>query len=133
MADDIETEIEINLPEKTKAEAEANAKVGLAKVAVEEKIVTHQINKEEATWVKSYWRPAMAWLYMAICFMDFIGFPFLAGLQPLIYKAFDITSKYEPWVSLTLQNGGLVHAAFGAILGVAAWTRGQEKIASIGK
>jgi hypothetical protein len=27
-----------------------------------------------------------------------------------------------------LSNGGLIHLAFGAILGVSAFTRGQEKM-----
>lgn len=94
---------------------------------IDKQVTDEQIKMFNETWIKSYWRPAMAWLYMAICFMDFIGFPFLAGIQPIIYKGVGIAAKYEPWVSLTLQNGGLVHAAFGAILGVAAWTRGQEK------
>lgn len=95
---------------------------------IDKDIVDQQLKMFNESWVKTYWRPSMAWLYMAICFMDFIGFPFLAGIQPIIYKAVGIAAKYEPWVSLTLQNGGLVHAAFGAILGVAAWTRGQEKL-----
>lgn len=93
-----------------------------------DKVVEQQIAIQNESWIKSYWRPTMAWLYMAICFMDFIGFPFLAGVQPIVYKIVGIAVKYEPWVSLTLQNGGLVHAAFGAILGVAAWTRGVEKL-----
>ena len=33
--------------------------------------------------------------------------------------------------SLTLDNGGLIHLAFAGILGVAAWSRGQEKLATI--
>jgi hypothetical protein len=32
---------------------------------------------------------------------------------------------------MTLQFGGLIHMAFGAILGISAWTRGQEKVAAI--
>ena len=35
------------------------------------------------------------------------------------------------WQPLTLQGGGLIHISFGAILGVAAWTRGQEKVEAI--
>jgi hypothetical protein len=35
------------------------------------------------------------------------------------------------WQPLTLQGGGLVHIAFGAILGISAYTRGQEKIAQV--
>ena len=102
--------------------------VGLAQTEIDKKVVDSQLEFLNEHWIKTYWRPAMAWLYMAICFMDFIGFPFLAGVQPIVYKIVGIVAKYEPWVSLTLQNGGLVHAAFGAILGVAAWTRGQEKL-----
>ena len=91
-------------------------------------VYTPIVNSKEPTWIKTYWRPAMGWLYMLICFMDFVGFPFLAGIQPIVYKALQIEYTYQPWTSLTLENGGLVHIAFGAILGVAAWTRGQEKL-----
>lgn len=37
-------------------------------------------------------------------------------------------TAYVPWTTLTLQNGGLIHMAFGAILGIAAWTKGQAQI-----
>jgi hypothetical protein len=37
---------------------------------------------------------------------------------------------YVAWQSLSLSNGGLIHMAFGAILGVAAYGRTQEKVAS---
>ena len=35
------------------------------------------------------------------------------------------------WNPLTLQGAGLYHLAMGAILGVAAWSRGQEKITAM--
>jgi hypothetical protein len=74
----------------------------------------------------------MGWLYMLICFMDFVMFPLLAMFIPIIMKSFGIAdTAYAAWESLTLSNGGLIHLAFGAILGVAAWTRGQEKIKTI--
>jgi ABC-type Fe3+ transport system permease subunit len=81
-------------------------------------------HRQEENWVKSYWRPAMGWLYMAICAFDFIIFPMIMifstvlGIQPV----------YKEWTSLTLSNGGLIHFSFGAILGVAAYTRGLEKL-----
>lgn len=78
-------------------------------------------------WLKSFWRPAMGWLYMGICFMDFIGFPLLTIFLPIIFKPFGLTMPYTAWKSLTLDNGGLIHIAFGAILGVAAFSRGAEK------
>lgn len=84
---------------------------------------------QDENWIKTYWRPGMGWLYMAICFMDFIFFPLLAMFIPAILKGFGVeNTQYVPWTSLTLSNGGLIHLAFGAILGVTAWTRGMEKL-----
>jgi Holin of 3TMs, for gene-transfer release len=89
--------------------------------------------KQSEHWMKSYWRPAMGWLYMLMCACDFIVFPFMTMGMPVILKSFGLQAmQYTQWQSLTLQNGGLIHLAFGAILGIAAWTRGQEKIAKMG-
>ena len=74
--------------------------------------------------IKGYWRPAMGWLYMVMCAFDFIVFPLMTVIMPVLTKI-----PYKAWESLTLTNGGMIHLAFGAILGVAAWSRGQEKIA----
>jgi hypothetical protein len=82
--------------------------------------------KEEEHWMKAMWRPAMGWLYMVICFMDFVAFPAIAMFMPILVKGM----PYLAWQSLTLSNGGLIHMAFGAILGVAAYGRTQEKVAS---
>jgi hypothetical protein len=84
----------------------------------------------EEHWAKSFWRPAMGWLYMVICFMDFVGFPLLTIFLPIIFKPLGLVMPYQAWQSLTLSNGGLIHLAFGAILGVSAFSRGQEKIAN---
>jgi hypothetical protein len=43
----------------------------------------------------------------------------------------DLGSK--SWTPLTLSGGGLFHLSFGAILGISAFTRGQEKKAAIEK
>lgn len=132
MVDDDNGDVNVTVIKNGANNAQTNSSdVGLAQVAVENKIVDQQIKKEEEHWVKAYWRPAMGWLYMLICFVDFVVFPVIAMFLPVIYKGVGITSQYVPWASLTLANGGLVHLAFGAILGVAAWTRGQEKIAKI--
>jgi hypothetical protein len=37
-------------------------------------------------------------------------------------------TPYTKWESLTLSNGGLIHLSFGAILGVYAFSRSQEKM-----
>jgi hypothetical protein len=79
-------------------------------------------NKVE-DWVKTKWRPIMAWTYMSICVFDFIIGPIIT----MIYSS-SIGITYIPWISITLSNGGVFHMAMGAILGAAAWTRGQEKI-----
>ena len=113
------------------ATAQAQASVGIAQTGLDKELLDDQLKKEDEHWVKSYWRPAMGWLYMLICFMDFVGFPSLSMFLPVIMRGFGITMQYVAWQSLTLSNGGLIHLAFGAILGVAAFSRGQEKLASM--
>ena len=95
--------------------------------SVNKKPRTKRPPKEEH-WLKAYWRPCMGWLYMLICFMDFVGFPFLSMVLPLTTKvvAGQLVS-YTAWTPITLTNGGIIHVSFGAILGVAAWSRTQEK------
>ena len=107
------------------ATAQAQASVGLAEVSLDKEIVENQLEKQDEHWMKSYWRPAMGWLYMLICFMDFVAFPGISMFLPIMTKL-----PYIAWQSLTLSNGGLIHMAFGAILGVAAYGRTQEKVAS---
>lgn len=90
---------------------------------IKNKSVTEQTPWQHEEWIKSKWRPLMAYVYMAICVFDFI-------LAPLTRIWFSIYTKTDlvPWQSLTLSEGGLFHLSMGTILGVAAWTRGQEKI-----
>ena len=78
-------------------------------------------------WMSSKWRPAMGWIYMAICVCDFIIFPIAWTLIQAHFKG-DINDQWDP---ITLQGAGLIHMAFGAILGIAAWSRGQEKITAM--
>ena len=75
------------------------------------------------------WRPAMAWTYMAINIFDFI-------IGPIYYNVLqflDANTQIQMWQAITLQGGGLIHVAFGAVLGISAWTRGSEKIERIRK
>jgi hypothetical protein len=78
--------------------------------------------KEE--WMQKRWRPAMGWMYMLICFLDMAIFPILWSLLQ-VSAGHPITQ----WSPLTLQGAGLFHLAMGAILGIAAWGRTQEKVA----
>jgi len=97
----------------------------LAKIELEKKQWEKESAKQDEHWAKAYWRPAMGWLYMLICLVDFVVFPAISMFIPVITKL-----PYVAWQSLSLSNGGLIHMAFGAILGVAAYGRTQEKVAS---
>lgn len=81
---------------------------------------------QQDEWLQKTWRPAIGVTYIAINICDFIIFPVLWSL----FEAYT-TGDLTPWEPLTLKAAGTFHIAFGAILGVAAWTRGQEKIAKI--
>ena len=98
---------------------------------IDRKIVNHSLKIQEEKWVKSYWRPAMAWLYMVICFGDFVLFPAMALILPAVMAEAGTAAEYTRWESLTLTNGGIMHVAFGAILGIAAWSRGKEKLSGV--
>jgi hypothetical protein len=78
-------------------------------------------------WMKAFWRPAAGWIYLVICTADFVIFPLIM----IFAKIIGIATTYTPWTSLTLANGGLIHLAFGAILGVTAYTRGMERVAVV--
>jgi len=76
-------------------------------------------------WMNAKWRPMMGWMYMVVCTMDFVVFPVLWS----ILHAFLHSSNIQQWQPLTLQGAGLFHMAMGAIIGVAAFGRTQEKLA----
>lgn len=82
-------------------------------------------NIEKEDWLTKKWRPMMGWTYMITCLFDFI-------LGPIL---FNILQYYTPgqavgmWTPLTLQGGGMYHIAMGAIVGVSAFGRTQEKLA----
>lgn len=80
-------------------------------------------NEKKETWIDNRWRPAMGWMYFAVCITDFMLFPIL---QPLFQAI--IGMPVSPWKPLTLENGGVFHVAMGAIVGVTAWSRGKEKM-----
>lgn len=81
-------------------------------------------SKFHEDWMNRKWRPAMGWTYMFICILDFAVFPVLWS----IIQATHSGTVSTQWSPITLQGAGLFHMAMGAILGIAAWSRGQEKI-----
>jgi hypothetical protein len=109
------------------AVAHAEETSAVVQAEIDSKLIDHGISKEEEHWIKSYWRPSMGWLYMAICFFDFIMFPMISMFMPIIDKGFGLNVNYQPWQSLTLSNGGMIHISFGAILGITAYGRTKEK------
>lgn len=74
--------------------------------------------------MNSKWRPAMGWIYMGTCVADFVLFPILWSLLQAVLK-----QPVTQWQPLTLQGAGLYHIAMGAVLGIAAMGRTQEKLA----
>jgi hypothetical protein len=76
-------------------------------------------------WMQKRWRPMMGWVYMATCTFDFVIAPILWSLLQAM-NAGQVTSQ---WMPLTLQGAGLYHVAMGAVLGLTAFGRTQEKIA----
>lgn len=89
--------------------------------------IAKSIKQDKEDWMTKKWRPMMAITYMAINIFDFILGPILFNLLQFYNPGQEVTA----YSALTLQGGGLIHIAFGAILGISAWTRGQEKVASI--
>jgi hypothetical protein len=77
-----------------------------------------------AEWMQKLWRPAMGWMYMIICLADMIVFPVLWSLLQAVTH-----TAITQWNPLTLQGAGLFHIAMGAVLGISAFGRTQEKLA----
>jgi len=83
-------------------------------------------SEESDHWMQTKWRPAMGWMYMIVCSFDFVIAPILWSVLQAISKG----SVGTQWQPLTLQGAGLFHLAMGAVLGIAAFGRTQEKIAN---
>ena len=79
--------------------------------------------KKKEDWMNSKWRPMMGWMYMLVCMMDMVVFPILWSLLQTMTH-----SPITQWNPLTLQGAGLFHIAMGAVLGIAAFGRTQEKL-----
>ena len=80
--------------------------------------------KKDEDWMQKKWRPAMGWMYMGICTLDMAIFPVLWAMLQMFQN-----TAITQWQPLTLQGAGLFHIAMGAVLGIAAFGRTQEKLA----
>jgi hypothetical protein len=85
--------------------------------------VKSESEKKKEDWMNSKWRPMMGWMYMVVCMMDMVIFPILWSLLQTVTH-----SPITQWNPLTLQGAGLFHIAMGAVLGIAAFGRTQEKL-----
>ena len=83
-----------------------------------------QSETENEHWMNSKWRPMMGGMYMVVCSFDFVLAPILWSLL----QSFSHGSVQTQWQPLTLQGAGLFHIAMGAVLGIAAYGRTQEKL-----
>lgn len=82
--------------------------------------------RREENWIRMHWRPMMAFVYMAVVIFDFI-------IGPIFWSIVQIYggSVALQWTPLTLISGGVFHAAMGAVLGISAFSRGQEKVETL--
>ena len=88
-----------------------------------EQVQMSDSEKKKEDWMNSKWRPMMGWMYMLVCTMDMVVFPILWSLLQTMTH-----SPITQWNPLTLQGAGLFHIAMGAVLGIAAFGRTQEKL-----
>jgi hypothetical protein len=86
--------------------------------------MTSVSEQKKEDWMNSKWRPMMGWMYMVVCIADFVVFPILWSLVQVIGGGRVETQ----WSPITLNGAGLFHMAMGAILGIAAYGRTQEKL-----
>jgi hypothetical protein len=86
--------------------------------------------KEKEDWMQKKWRPMMAIMYMTVCVFDFILFPIMFTIVQF-WEVESVNDAFRQWQPLTLIGAGLFHMAMGAVLGITAWSRGQEKIAGV--
>lgn len=89
-----------------------------------------QAEKEAEDWMTKKWRPMMAIMYMCVCGFDFILAPILWAIVQF-WETQAANDAFRQWQPLTLQGAGLFHMAMGAVLGITAWSRGQEKLAGV--
>jgi hypothetical protein len=92
-----------------------------------EKAVKEEKKKPNDDWMTRKWRPMMAIMYMFCCLADFFIFPIMFTVVQF-WETQVANDAFRQWVPITLQGGGLFHVAMGAVLGVSAYGRTQEKL-----
>lgn len=96
----------------------------MVKRLLQQKPILPKVIIEDEPWINRYWRPMMAWQYFVVCICDFIIFPSFA----MYYASKYGVAENFKWDPITLTAGGFYHIAMGVIIGVAAYSRGQENL-----
>lgn len=100
----------------------------------------NQTKPELKTWMASHWKAGLAFTYSLIVVFDFIVVPTWLGwhrpsMSELLIQMQTFTpdmqlrimeTAYRAHIPYTLQNSGLVHIAFGALLTGSALVRGTK-------
>ena len=71
------------------------------------------------------WTYLMGLTYMIVNLADFVFFPIMFTVVQF-WEVQAANDAFRQWVPLTLTNGGFIHIAFAAILGISAFNKDKE-------
>jgi hypothetical protein len=75
---------------------------------------------------KQRWTYLMGLTYMIVNLADFVVFPIMYTIVQF-WETQASNDAFRQWVPLTLTNGGFIHIAFAAILGISAFNKEEKK------
>jgi len=75
---------------------------------------------------KQKWTYLMGLTYMIVNIADFVVFPIMFTVVQF-FETEAANDAFRQWVPLTLTNGGFIHIAFAAILGISAFNKEEKK------
>jgi hypothetical protein len=75
---------------------------------------------------KQKWTYLMGLTYMIVNIADFVVFP-IGYTIVQFWETQAANDAFRQWVPLTLTNGGFIHIAFAAILGISAFNKEEKK------
>jgi hypothetical protein len=76
---------------------------------------------------KQKWTYLMGLTYMIVNIADFVVFPIMFTIVQF-WETQAANDAFRQWVPLTLTNGGFIHIAFAAILGISAFNKEEKKL-----
>jgi hypothetical protein len=75
---------------------------------------------------KQKWTYLMGLTYMIVNIADFVAFPIMYTIVQF-WETQASNDAFRQWIPLTLTNGGFIHIAFAAILGISAFNKEEKK------